>query len=41
MEWKKADLRGNIHIVVTKCNEIVAFKFCLLEQFFFLRKIQR
>ena len=38
MEWKKADLRGNIHIVVTKCNEIVAFKFCLLEQFFFSKE---
>ena len=40
-DGKRLILRSNIHIVVTKCNEMVSFKFCLLERFFFLRKIQR
>ena len=38
MEWKKADLRSNIHIVVTKYNEIVSFNFCLLKRFFFSKE---
>lgn len=36
MEWKKADLRSNIHMVVTKCNEIVSLM--LLERFSFSKK---